>query len=105
TTCCPCTTLCRSRVMPLRRPVPGPPGRLIRLWRFSMQAASLLPAVAIAPHRHDVGGAGGLVLDFHPQAADIDVHNLHIPEVILTPDPLEDLFPAEGGAGERSSRG
>src|SRR5699024_2809749 len=90
------------RVMPLRSPAPG----LARLRGFrrlflftSVIGGSLFPAVAVAPHRQNVGRVGGLVLDLHPQAADVDVHDLDVPEIIFAPDPFQDLFPAEGGAG------
>ena len=39
-----------------------------------------------------MGGVAGLVLHFHAQAADVHVHDLHIAEVVLAPDPLQDLF-------------
>ena len=34
----------------------------------------------------------GLILHLHPQTADVHIHDLHIAEVVLAPDPLQDLF-------------
>lgn len=44
-------------------------------------------------------GAGGFVLNLHPQPPDVDVDDLHLAQVVLAPDAAENLLPGEGLAG------
>ena len=46
-----------------------------------------------------MGGVAGLVLHLHAQAADVHIHDLYVAEVVLAPDPFQDLF-----AHQRSAR-
>ena len=43
------------------------------------------PLIAKAPHRGDIGGIGGIVLDLDAQAADVHIHDLQLPLIILAP--------------------
>ena len=42
------------------------------------------PAVAEPPDRDDMPGVGGLVLHFHAQTADVDIHNFFLPHIPLS---------------------
>ncbi|CAN4002036.1 hypothetical protein ICNMLN_ICNMLN_10855, partial [Dysosmobacter welbionis] len=37
-----------------------------------------------------------VVLDLQPQAADVDIHDLQLTEVVPAPDHIQDLLPGEG---------
>ena len=51
--------------------------------------------VAHAPHRQDVPGVGGIGFDLRPQPPDVDVDEAPVAEVVVSPDPVEELFAAE----------
>src|SRR5262249_20377777 len=58
-----------------------------------------LQPVADPPHRHDELGVVGLVLDLHPQPADVGVDEAAVAEVVVAPHPLEELVAAQHHAG------
>ena len=45
-----------------------------------------------------MAGVAGLVLDLHPQAADVHIHDLDIAEIILAPDALQNFFTHQRGS-------
>ena len=68
-----------------------------------------LQPVADAPHGHDELGVVGVVLDLHPQPADVGVDEAAVAEVVVAPHPLEQLVAADStmpawSANSHSSR-
>src|SRR5688572_11469978 len=61
--------------------------------------ASALELVAEPADGHDVAGVGGVGLDLRAQAADVDVHEPAVAEVVVAPHPLEQLLAAEHATG------
>jgi hypothetical protein len=56
-------------------------------------------AVPDAPHGDDQLGIVGVILDLHPQAADVGVDEPGVAEVLVAPHPLEELVAREHRAG------
>src|SRR5437762_12319740 len=58
-------------------------------------AGSGLELVAQAPHGGHVAGVGGVDLDLGPEPAHVDVDEAAVAEVVVAPDPFEELLAAE----------
>ena len=88
---------------PGRRPVPlrPPPPPCSTASAAAGPSAVLLcaPFIPEAPDRGDIGGIGGVVLDFDAQAADIHVHDLQIALVIPSPHGAQNVLPGQGPSG------
>src|ERR1700732_2466463 len=55
--------------------------------------------VAHAPHGEDVLRHRGVDFDLGAQAPDVDVDEASVPEIVVTPDPVEELLAAQDLVG------
>ena len=51
------------------------------------------PLIPKAPDCIDIHGAGGVVLDFNAQAADVHIHDFQLAKIILAPHAVQNLLP------------
>src|SRR5699024_4442317 len=62
-------------------------------FRYFMHSA--FPHIAVAAHGHDIARGGRIVLDFDAQAADVDVDDLELADIVMAPDHFQDVVPRQ----------